>query len=114
MNLLLIVRFLVLMLVNLICYHLLKLDSLEDEFDTAAAAMQFQSEPSRAPFLPFVPKVEEPTEEELEKMLQERYKPGSTFVTYAEDNYESKRTVEMPEHCPSVKDPIIWKVKCMV
>nr|XP_027104908.1 protein RNA-directed DNA methylation 3-like [Coffea arabica] len=89
-------------------------DSLEDEFDTAAAAMQFQSEPSRAPFLPFVPKVEEPTEEELEKMLQERYKPGSTFVTYAEDNYESKRTVEMPEHCPSVKDPIIWKVKCMV
>lgn len=92
-----------------------EIDFLEDEFDTATAAMNFQkNEPSRATFIPVVPKEEEPTEEELEKMLQERYKPGSTFVTYAEDSYESKRTMEKPEYYPSVKDPIIWKVKCMV
>ncbi|KAL3520770.1 hypothetical protein ACH5RR_018919 [Cinchona calisaya] len=89
-------------------------DFLEDEFDMPAAATKFQNEPSRPAFTPLVPKEEEPTEEELERMLQERYKPGSTFVTYAEDNYESKRAVERPEYYPSVKDPIIWKVKCMV
>ncbi|RVW97641.1 Protein RNA-directed DNA methylation 3 [Vitis vinifera] len=47
-------------------------------------------------------------------MLEERYKDGSKFVTYAEDDYETKRSVQRNSLIPSIKDPTIWKVKCMV
>uniref|UniRef100_F6HB58 NGN domain-containing protein n=1 Tax=Vitis vinifera TaxID=29760 RepID=F6HB58_VITVI len=47
-------------------------------------------------------------------MLDERYKDGSKFVTYAEDDYETKRSVQRNSFIPSIKDPTIWKVKCMV
>ncbi|XP_052187929.1 protein RNA-directed DNA methylation 3 [Diospyros lotus] len=82
---------------------------LEDEFKT-----QFDNVTGKAHALPFLPKEEELSEEELEKMLEERYKPGSSFVTFADDAYESKGLVEGNAVMPSSMDPTIWKVKCMV
>ncbi|KAJ9684691.1 hypothetical protein PVL29_016920 [Vitis rotundifolia] len=86
-------------------------DFLEDEFNTGLIV---KNEPGKAHNLPFFPKEEELSEEELEKMLEERYKDGSKFVTYAEDDYETKRSVQRNSLIPSIKDPTIWKVKCMV
>lgn len=54
------------------------------------------------------------SEEELEKMMEERYRPGSGFVKYAEDAYGSKRPMEVDAIIPSSRDPTIWKIKCMV
>lgn len=54
------------------------------------------------------------TEEELDKMMEERYKPGSSFVTYAEDRFKAKRSTDGEAMMPSHREPIIWKVKCMV
>lgn len=53
------------------------------------------------------------SEDELERMLGERYKPGSGFVTYAEDD-EHKNSIDRVVYEPSAKDPTIWKVKCTV
>ena len=86
-------------------------DFLEDGFNTG---LKVKNEPGKAHNLPFFPKEEELSEEELEKMLEERYKDGSKFVTYAEDDYETKRSVQRNSLIPSIKDPTIWKVKCMV
>lgn len=86
-------------------------DFLQDEVDTQ---VKVKSEPGKAGHLPFLPKEEEMTEEEIDKMLEERYKRGSNFVTYAEDRFESKRSTDRNAMAPSHKDPIIWKVKCMV
>lgn len=55
---------------------------------------------------------EEEHEKMLEKMVQERYKPGSSFVTYAEDRVNSQRPIE--RSTVTTGDPILWKVKCMV
>ncbi|KAI3505681.1 hypothetical protein L1887_27854 [Cichorium endivia] len=46
--------------------------------------------------------------------MEERYKPGSTFVKYAEDRTEAAKTDERSTHVSYVDDPTIWKVKCMV
>lgn len=54
------------------------------------------------------------SEEELERMLEERYKPGAGFVTYTEDGDENKKSIDSNIYVPSAKDPQIWKVKCMV
>ncbi|KAK4385688.1 protein RNA-directed DNA methylation 3 [Sesamum angolense] len=54
------------------------------------------------------------SEEELERMFEERYKPGAGFVTYAEDGDEHKKSVDRGIYVPSAKDSKIWKVKCMV
>ena len=89
----------------------MKVDFFEDEFGTE---VKVKNEPGKAPQFPVLPKEEEMSEEELEKMLQERYKPGSSFVTYAEDGYDSKRSVERNAFIPFARDPTIWKVKCMV
>ncbi|XP_059666033.1 protein RNA-directed DNA methylation 3 [Cornus florida] len=86
-------------------------DFLEDESDTE---VKVKKEPGKVHNVPFLPKEEEMSEEELEKYLEERYRPGSSFVTYAEDGYESKRSVERNAFIPSAKDPTVWKVKCMV
>ncbi|PIN24453.1 RNA polymerase II transcription elongation factor DSIF/SUPT5H/SPT5 [Handroanthus impetiginosus] len=85
-------------------------DFLEDEFSNE---LQVNNEPGKVPQLPFVPKEEEMSEEELERMLEERYKPGAGFVTYADD-YENKKSIDRDIYVPSAKDPTIWKVKCMV
>ncbi|XP_017218344.2 protein RNA-directed DNA methylation 3 isoform X2 [Daucus carota subsp. sativus] len=86
-------------------------DFLEDIFDEEAnvSAEQQRNVALRV-------KEEEMTEEEhekmLEKMVQERYKPGSSFVTYAEDRVDSQRSTE--RSTVTSCDPIMWKVKCMV
>lgn len=54
------------------------------------------------------------SEEEIERILEQRYKPGAGFVTYAEDGYENKRSIGGNTYAPSAKDPAIWKVKCTV
>ncbi|XP_022765470.1 protein RNA-directed DNA methylation 3 isoform X2 [Durio zibethinus] len=63
--------------------------------------------------LPFVPK-EEVIEEEFDKMMEERYRDGAGFVTYAEDSYEAKGSIDRNSTVSSSKDPTIWKVKCVV
>ncbi|KAK9282782.1 hypothetical protein L1049_011003 [Liquidambar formosana] len=83
----------------------------DSDFDDG---IKVKKEPGKAHNLPFLPKEEEMSEEELEKMLEERYKNGSGFVTYAEDDYETKGSVQRNILMPSAKDPTIWKVKCMV
>ena len=89
----------------------LKTDFLEAEFKTQ---LKVKTEPAKTHNFPVMPKEEELSEEELEKLLEERYKPGSSFVTYAEDLYDSKRMIEGNVVIPSSRDPTIWKVKCMV
>ncbi|KAI3458924.1 hypothetical protein Pfo_015587 [Paulownia fortunei] len=84
---------------------------LEDEF---SSELKVNNEPGKVPPLPFLPKEEEMSEEELERMLEERYKPGAGFVTYMEDGYEHKKSIDRDIYVPSAKDPKIWKVKCMV
>lgn len=84
---------------------------MEEEFETEPIV---KSEPGKAHNLPFIPKEEDVDGEEFEKMMEERYRPGSTYVTYAEDNYENKRSIDGNVLVTSVKDPIVWKVKCTV
>ncbi|KAL8538663.1 hypothetical protein ACS0TY_000614 [Phlomoides rotata] len=62
---------------------------LEDEFPFDLND-NYKSE--KVPVLPFIPEEEEMSVEELERMLGERYKPVSGFVTCAEDGYEQKET----------------------
>ncbi|PSR92989.1 Protein RNA-directed DNA methylation like [Actinidia chinensis var. chinensis] len=85
--------------------------SLEDEFKTQ---FKVKNEPGKIHQFPLLPKEEELSEEELEKMLEERYERGSSFVTYAEDAFGAKSSYEGNVVIPSSKDPTIWKVKCMV
>nr|XP_010312594.1 protein RNA-directed DNA methylation 3 [Solanum lycopersicum]XP_010312595.1 protein RNA-directed DNA methylation 3 [Solanum lycopersicum] len=85
-------------------------DLLEEEFGSNA---EIKNEPARTPQPPVI-KEEEMDGEELERMLRERYKPGSSFVTYAEDADDRKRQSEQDTLVPSLKDPTIWKVKCTV
>ncbi|CAL5343301.1 unnamed protein product [Camellia sinensis] len=84
-------------------------DFLDDEFKTED---KVKNEPGKAHHLPFFLKEENLSEEELQKILDERYKPGSSFVTYAED--KCKTLNEGNAVRPLSSDPTIWKVKCMV
>ncbi|EPS60663.1 hypothetical protein M569_14140, partial [Genlisea aurea] len=62
----------------------------------------------------FVPKEEELSEEELERMVAERYRPGAGFVNFPEDDYENKNAVDKCIYVPAAKDPKMWRVKCMI
>lgn len=92
-------------------FNTLIVDFMETEFGTGG---NVNSEPGNSSSIPFIPKEEEMDEEEFEKMMEERYKTGSAFVSYAEDDYENKRSMDRSSNMPSDKDPIIWKVKCAV
>lgn len=103
---------------TILFFSLLKTDFLEDEFNTH---VNVKTEPEKTDHLPFLQKMEDMSVEELEKMVLERYKPGSSLITYAEDACETKQSFEPNTVTPSVEkvipyseDPIIWKVKCMV
>nr|XP_009761364.1 PREDICTED: uncharacterized transmembrane protein DDB_G0289901-like isoform X3 [Nicotiana sylvestris] len=85
----------------------------EDFLEEFRSNVEIKNEPVRTPQPPVI-KEEELDGEELEKMLRERYRPGSSFVTYAEDSDEKKRLFEQDTLVPSLKDPTIWKVKCTV
>ncbi|KAL6565404.1 hypothetical protein OROGR_002355 [Orobanche gracilis] len=86
------------------------LEDLEDEF---SSQFKVNNEPAKVPNFPFI-KEENMSEEELDRMLEERYKPGSGFVTYVEDGYDHKKYIDRNIYMPSANDLIIWKVKCMV
>ncbi|KAH9617774.1 hypothetical protein KSS87_011811 [Heliosperma pusillum] len=73
-----------------------------------------KSAPEKFDQVPFFPKEEELSGDELEKVLKERYGSGSGFVRYAEADYESKGSVDRSFLIPSIVEPIIWKVKCKV
>lgn len=89
----------------------LNVDFMEAELGTGA---NDNTEPGKSSSVPFIPKEEEMDEEEFDKMMEERYKSGSAFVSYAEDDYENKRSIDRSSCMPSDKDPIVWKVKCAV
>lgn len=83
-------------------------DFLEEEPD-----LNINNEPGKT-HNPFVVPKEEVTEEEFDKMMEERYMSGAGFVTHAEDSYEAKGPVDTNSNVSSSKDPTIWKVKCVV
>ncbi|KAF5208199.1 Transcription elongation factor spt5, partial [Thalictrum thalictroides] len=64
--------------------------------------------------LTFWPKEEELSDEELEMLVKERYKPGSKYVTHAYDQNKTAGSGEMDFPMNSEGDPLIWRVKCTV
>ncbi|GMH13299.1 hypothetical protein Nepgr_015140 [Nepenthes gracilis] len=73
-----------------------------------------KSEAGKSQQLPFLPKEEELSGDELERILEERYRNGSQYVRYADDDYEMKRSEDGSFVLPYLPDPPIWKVKCKV
>ncbi|XP_008794002.2 protein RNA-directed DNA methylation 3 [Phoenix dactylifera] len=61
--------------------------------------------------LPFFLKEEELSGDELEALIKDRYGHGSEFVVYNED---SKERDDRVSEVDSLKDPSVWRVKCMV
>lgn len=84
---------------------------MDEEFATES---EVQKEPGKTTHLPFIPKEEEMDEEEFDKMMEERYKTGSSSVTYAGDDYETKKWVDRDSLVHLDKEPLVWKVKCTV
>ncbi|KAE8732383.1 Pectin lyase-like superfamily protein isoform 1 [Hibiscus syriacus] len=82
-------------------------DVLQEEPD-----LDVNKNPWKAHNVPFVPK-EEVIEEEFDKMMEERYRDGARFTTFEED-YEAKGSIDKNSTVPPAKDPVIWKVKCVV
>ncbi|KAL8247566.1 hypothetical protein R6Q59_008782 [Mikania micrantha] len=68
----------------------------------------------KTPNIPFFPKEEEMDEEEMDKFMEARYKPGANFVRHAEDRTEAARMDERNTFMTFTEDPTIWKVKCTV
>lgn len=81
--------------------------------EEVAAQQKVNNEQGKTYNLPFI-KEEEMDEVEFDKLMEERYKDSSNFVRYAEDDYETKRLVDNNYHMAYHKEPIVWKVKCMV
>ncbi|WOG87987.1 hypothetical protein DCAR_0207220 [Daucus carota subsp. sativus] len=90
-------------------------DYQEDEIPSTAIVKQ---ETETAIDFPFAQNVEDMNVEELERLVLARYKPGSSLVTYAEDEAEEliHQNTEIPslEYKSASKTPTIWKVKCKV
>lgn len=80
--------------------------------DVSGSKFKVNNDPGKASYHSEV-KEEVMSEEEYDRMMEERYKPGSSYVTYAEDSHDKQTSVESI-YVPSAKDPTIWKVKCMV
>ncbi|GAB2222663.1 hypothetical protein Drorol1_Dr00016783 [Drosera rotundifolia] len=81
--------------------------------DYQAEAQEFPQSGRSNP-VPFLPKEEELSGDELEKFLEERYRRGSGFVRHAGDAFETKATAAGAFVLPSVQDSPLWKVKCKV
>ncbi|XP_010933199.1 uncharacterized protein [Elaeis guineensis] len=60
--------------------------------------------------VPFFLKEEELSGDELEALIKDRYGHGSEFVVYNED---SKERDDRISEVDSLKDPTVWRVKCM-
>jgi len=76
------------------------------------AVQNLKNDAFKAHNLPVFPK-EEQFEEEFDKIMEARYRDGSALVRFA-DEYDAKDSVEVGSGMPSVKDPVVWKVKCTV
>ncbi|KAK8277024.1 hypothetical protein V6Z12_D10G237000 [Gossypium hirsutum] len=85
----------------------------DDYFMEEEPDLNANNNPWKTHNLPFVPK-EEVIEEEFDKMMEERYRDGARFTTFDEDSYEAKGSIDKNSTMPPSKDPIIWKVKCVV
>ncbi|ESQ40338.1 hypothetical protein EUTSA_v10015856mg, partial [Eutrema salsugineum] len=83
---------------------------MEDEPDVEANGKDNKGEKGNSFFV--FPKEEELNEEEYDRIMEERYKPGSGFVRYADDDV--KTSIEMDALVPTAKDPPLWKVKCAI
>ncbi|KAJ4971936.1 hypothetical protein NE237_005035 [Protea cynaroides] len=86
-------------------------DDFLDEIDTE---LKDKNKAGKSHHLPFIPKEEELSDEELAELLEERYRPGSRHVVYAKDDYEAKSSLAGNGLMPSNEDPSILRVKCMV
>lgn len=89
------------------CSIVVESDFMEEEPD-----LNVNNEPEETQIIPLVSK-EEVTEGEFDKITEERYRDSAGFVTYAEDSYEAKGSIDINSR-PSFKDPTIWKIKCVV
>lgn len=76
------------------------------------AVQNLKNDAFKAHNLPVFPK-EEQFEEEFDKIMEARYRDGSALVRFA-DEYDAKDSVDGGSGMPSVKDPMVWKVKCTV
>ena len=99
----------------MICYISVGTDYQEDEIPSTAIVKQ---ETETAIDFPFAQNVEDMNVEELERLVLARYKPGSSLVTYAEDEAEEliHQNTKIPslEYKSASNVPTIWKVKCKV
>lgn len=93
---------------------LLILLGLDIMFEDQDAQLNSKDDQGKDDNLPFIPKEEEFDVEEFEKLVEDRYKQGSRYVRYADDDSETKRMIEKDFSMPSAKDPTLWKVKCTV
>lgn len=66
---------------------------------------------TRPSHLPFFVKEEELSGDELEELIKDRYGRSSKYVVHAEDSKESGDEVSAAD---LMKDPTVWKIKCMV
>lgn len=83
---------------------------MEDEPEVDASGKDDQGKKGNSSFV--FPKEEEINEEEFDRIMEERYKPGSGFFRYADDDVKS--SIEMDALVPTAHDPPIWKIKCAV
>ncbi|XP_010543567.1 PREDICTED: protein RNA-directed DNA methylation 3 isoform X2 [Tarenaya hassleriana] len=85
---------------------------IDDMEDDAEPEKNDKNNPAKTSDPAFVfPKEEEIDEEEYDKMMEDRYKPGSGFGRYTDDDV--KRSIEMDSLAPTSKDPLLWKIKCV-
>ncbi|KAF8039122.1 hypothetical protein BT93_B1617 [Corymbia citriodora subsp. variegata] len=90
-------------------------DSIFDDegfMEEVDAVQNLKNDAFKAHNLPVFPK-EEQFEEEFDKIMEARYRDGSALVRFA-DEYDAKDSVDVGSGMPSVKDPVVWKVKCTV
>ncbi|CAD5330785.1 unnamed protein product [Arabidopsis thaliana] len=86
------------------------LNDMEDEPEVEESSKAGKGEKGKSSFV--FPKEEDLNEEEFDRIMEERYKPGSGFLRYADDDI--KDAIEMDALAPTSKDPPIWKVKCAI
>jgi len=94
---------------TLLSYYSFDAD-MEDEPEVEESSKAGKGEKGKSSFV--FPKEEDLNEEEFDRIMEERYKPGSGFLRYADDDI--KDAIEMDALAPTSKDPPIWKVKCAV
>ncbi|XP_020091605.1 protein RNA-directed DNA methylation 3 isoform X3 [Ananas comosus] len=86
-------------------------DAEEDFPDECKAENEDLKGTARPPHLPFFVKEEELSGDELEELIKDRYGRSSKYVVHAEDSKESGDEVSAAD---LMKDPTVWKIKCMI